>query len=257
MKRMLLAATLLASIPLAANATLQLSGTISNGGTFNFSATDNNVGSHTLTDIDPTTNILSLGTTTIDGVILNGSLTTALLTGPFELNSSSLRVVNTNAFAVTLTGFASATDFIGPASTVSVSGSGTFQNAAGGTMINSWFDDPANGQGAPGTPGSLIFTSTPFTAVGSPSSYGASGFTFTGPVNDPGAFSETFAFTATLPGATIGSGCSLTNTVACPTLVGRQQAEEKLPGVPEPASLLILGMGLIGLSFVRRKGGAA
>jgi hypothetical protein len=249
MRKFLLACAL-AALPLAANATLQLSGSVVGGGTFNFTATDNNVGSHTLTDTDPTLNILQLGTTTIDGVVFNGSFTTALLAGPFELNSSSISIANTNPFPVTLTGVASATNFIGPANSVSVSGSGTFQNAPGGTMSNSWWDDPANAQGAPGTPGGLVFNSAPFTAAGSPSSYGGAGFSFTGPVNDPSAFSQTFSFTATLPA---GSGACLTGSVvACPTIVGRQQASEKI-GVPEPPALGILGMALLSLGLITRR----
>ena len=246
MRKFLLAFALLA-LPLAANATLQISGDV-NG--VAFTGTDNNVGVHSLTDTDPTVNILSLGQTTIDGVILNGSFTTALLSGPFELNSSSVSIINTNPFPVTLHGLASATDFIGPASTVSVSGSGTFQNASGGTMLNQWWDDPTNHQGAPGTPGVPVFTSSAFTASGSPSSYGGTGFTFSGPVSDPSAFSQTFEFTATLPA---GTGSCLTGSVlACPTIVGRQQASEKL-NVSEPGTVTLLGAALLSLGLISRR----
>jgi hypothetical protein len=271
MKRLLLCTAIATPIAItlitspAAHATLQAAFSV-NGA--QFTAADQNF-TNTATnfaDQDNNLNILTLAGVKVGGVIINSSTSTADVGTTSELNSTSLSVENTNPFAVTVSSAIGATGFPGPVGEFSASGSGTFQNALGGTMQNSWWDDLANGQGATAgscpngavgalntacaQPGTLVATSGVFTNTGSPNSYS---FNFAGPVTDPALYSMTLAFQFTLPGAT--GACDVVTGLGCPTLVSRGQAEEKMP-VPEPFMIGVLGMGVLGLGLARRRGAA-
>ena len=238
MLRTLLAGTALAALAFAAappaSATLQFA--IDVGGTV-FTCVDN-----AACDTDNTVGILAVGHQLINGLDITGSTQTSTGTvlnplGGALLNTSSLQIFNTTANTIAFAAAIGDNNFIGPVNQYSASSSATFQSAIGSTLTQTWYDDPANAQGANNPtdhPGNQLTTTTKLVTLSSD----ATSFADSGAVNDPNNFSMTETITGTL----IGGG----------TIVNNGLTETKV-NTPEPFSLAVLGVGLLGLGIARKK----
>jgi hypothetical protein len=184
---------------------------------------------------------LQLSNQTINGVSINGSIQSSTKeAGNNVLSTSSLSIVNNSGSSKTIQFTVGDTGFIGPATEVFTSGSGTWSNAVGSSLTDTWFDDPANAQGAEtvgDTPGTAVDTFTA-NALARADSFSHSEIN---PVNDPGLFSMTLNASGTL----VNGG----------SLVSNGEVEIKTATVREPGSLAIIGSALIGFVLYRRRYG--
>jgi PEP-CTERM motif len=189
-------------------------------------------------DTNPTVGILAVGNQVLGGVQFLGSVQEQTIGSVNILNTSSLTITNTNATAVDIAFAVSGTDFTGPVESFSASGSGTWQQAIGSDLTLGWYNDANNQQGAETVndhPGVLLHSfSDTATLITDAFSTVASGAVF-----DPNLFSMTETAFGTL---TAGG-----------SLVNRGQTEIKEQVIPEPASLAILGSGLMMLGWAVRR----
>ena len=155
-----------------------------------------------------------------------------------ELQLSSSNIENLSGAAANITLEAGDTGFLNPVTFIRDSGSLTFNSAVGSPPSSlSFFADAGNGQGAPGTPGTLLEQ------------------VFGTPMTDPDSFAGTnfAAFLANSP-FSMTEEASL-RLIAGGSITGFNQSMTS--GVPEPSTWAMLGVGFAVMAFVgfkRRKG---
>ena len=228
----LAAAGLMAAVSAPAHATLQIAADVS--GTPFFCA-DN-----TGCDLNPATGIIQLANDTLNGVAVNGSIQVSTGTpanpGQDLIDTSSLSIVNTAGATRVVTVAVSDTDFSAPVGSFHLTGSGTWVNAAGSSLLLRWFDDPANAQGADtafDAPGVKLGE---FTSLGTDPLHSFS-------TDQTGAVSDTDLFSMT-----IWAQASLTSGAV---LLNRGQGEIKFSSaiIPEPSTWAMMALGFAGLGF--------
>ncbi len=232
MRNLLFAATALCAVGLApaANATLQLS-IGANGQTF--TCADGQLGC----DLSGGANNLLTVNTLIGGAFVQLTLVQSTSGTHNTLQLSSSNIQNQSGAPLTVTLLASQTGYTAPVTSVADSGSLTFNSnvGAGDSTLKFWAD-ALNTQGANpnNTPGTLLETVTGHATTNPDSFAGTNIASFI--ANNPFSMTE---------------GASLV-LIAGGSITGFEQSMTTSANVPEPLSIGILGLGLVGLGVARR-----
>ena len=174
---------------------------------------------------------------TVGGAFVQLALTQSQFGKPDELQLSTSNIENLTAVPITVTLTASDTSFTSPIKAINNSASLTFNSNVGAPDSTlTFFADTANGQGAPGTPGTLL-ESVSGHAVTDPDSFSGSKIT---------------AFAADAP-FSMSESASLVLR-ADGSITGFNQSMESVP-VPEPGTwaMIGIGFGLLALVGAHRK----
>ena len=230
MKNLLLGATILAAVGASpAQARLQIA--ISEGAT-TFTCFDGQLGC----DLSGGTNNLLLVDQSVGGAFVQIALTQSQFGKPDELQLSSSSIENTTGHPITVTLIASDTGYAPPVRAINNSGSLTFNTNVGAPDSTlTFFADHADGQGAPGTPGTLL-ESVSGHATTDPDS-------FAGSLISPFAALTPFSMTEKAALVLRADG----------SITGFNQSMETTP-VPEASTwaLMGVGFGLVALLGFRR-----
>ena len=224
----------------SAHAALMLAGLVAG---VPFCAADNNAacGAGQIGDLNPAIGIVSLPTTVIGGLTIEGSLHASIFGPPTNaLNSSSLSITNNTGSTVNAEVAIGQTGYPGPAPFVESSGSGTWFAAPGSTINMTWYADAANQQGGQtfnDLPGILMCSFADLAGAGVDS---FSTNCSVAPFGAAGPFSMSMGFNLGL--------------VAGGSLISRGQNEiTELAAVPEPATMMLLGTGLLAAFRYRKR----
>ena len=230
MKSILLATTILAAASMPAAARLQLS--IAVGGS-TFTCFDGQLSC----DQSGGANNLLIVDQTVNGAFVQLALTQSQFGKPDELQLSTSNIENLTAAPITVTLTASDTGFTAPIHAINNSASLTFNSNVGASDSTlTFFADTLDGQGAPGTPGTLLES--------------VSGHALT----DPDSFSGSriAAFDATSPFSMTESASLVLR--ADGSITGFNQSMEST-AIPEPSTwaMLAIGFGLMAWGAASRR----
>lgn len=225
MKNLLMAAAILAAAGASpASARLQIS--IAVGGS-TFTCFDGQLSC----DQSGGANNLLIVDQTVGGAFVQLALTQSQFGVPDELQLSSSNIENLTAAPITITLTASDTGYTAPIRAINNSASLTFNSNIGAPDSTlTFFADVLDGQGAPGTPGTLL-ESVSGHAVTDPDSFSGSRITAFD-ADSPFSMSESASLTLRADGSITGFNQSMESAA-----------------VPEPSTWVMLGIGFAALGF--------
>ena len=230
MKKLVLAAALLASTAIPAAARLQIS--IAAGGT-TFTCFDGQLSC----DQSGGANNLLIVDQSVGGAFVQLALTQSAFGKPDELQLSTSNIENLTAAPLSITLTASDTGFAPPIRAINNSASLTFNSNVGAPDSTlTFFADTLDGQGAPGTPGTLL-ESVSGHAVTDPDSFSGSRITAFD-ASAPFSMTESAALVLRADGSITGFNQSMESTA-----------------IPEPSTwaMLAIGLGFMAWGAASRK----
>jgi hypothetical protein len=219
MKNLLMSAAVFAALATPAHARLQLSIGV---GASTFTCFDGQLSC----DQSGGANNLLIVDQTVNGAFVQLALTQSQFGPVDELQLSASNIENLTAAPLTITLTASDTDYTFPVSAINNSASLTFNSNIGAPDSTlTFFADTANGQGAPGTPGTLL-ESVSGHAVTDPDSFSGSRITAFD-ANAPFSMSEQAVLVLRADGS----------------ITGFNQSMESTSAIPEPSTWALMGLG--------------